>query len=180
MTEKKQIDYLQSTDWFANLRAEIKCLLYLDKSNLLTAGLNNWKLRLVLSALLCIFGLGALVSMSIDLFVPLSVYNKTLVSIAIFIVGVPAYLIISNLANIDERIVVTFLNANLEKVEGKAEVLLKKEDELDETEKAKLDELLTFFDETPLHRYLPAKPVKQAYFIFLFSVISSFAIWYIG
>lgn len=180
MLKKNQNLDLQTINWFDKLSAELNCLLYLDKSNLLTAGLNNWKLRLILSALLCILGLGALVSMAIDLFVPLTVYDKSLVSIAIFIIGVPVYLIMSNLGNIDERIVIGFLNENLEKVEGKAEVLLKKEEELEEDEQKKLHELLTFFEETPLHKYLPAKPVIQAYFIFLFSLIGSMSIWYLG
>ncbi len=70
--------------------------------NLLSEGLKNWKLRLILSALLSIMGLGAMISMILGLFVELSVYDKTIVSIAIFMVGIPTYLIMSGLAKIDE------------------------------------------------------------------------------
>ena len=148
--------------------------------NNLTDGLNNWKLRLILSALLCILGLGALVSMSLGLFMEISVYDRSMVSIAIFMVGVPAYLIISNLANIDESTIAGFLNANLDIVDGKAEVLLIEEADLSEEDLEVRKELEAFFEETPLYHFLPDKPVKQAYFLFLMAMIASFIIWYIG
>lgn len=118
----------------------------LYRQNILTDGLNNWKLRLILSALLCIFGLGALVSMSLGLFMDLTVYDRSIVSIAIFMVGVPAYLIISNLANIDESTIAGFLNANLEIVNGKAEILLKSETELSDDDLKMKEELEAFFN----------------------------------
>jgi hypothetical protein len=152
----------------------------LKENNILTDGLNNWKLRLILSALLCIFGLGAFVSMLIGEFIHLSVYDKSLVSISIFVVGVPAYLIISNVGNIDESTIAGFLNSTMERVDGKIEVLLKSESELSETEIQFRDELLAFFEEDPVHNYLPVKPIKQAYFIFLFCTIASFGIWYMA
>jgi len=152
----------------------------LYQHNNLTDGLNNWKLRLILSALLCILGLGALVSMSLGLFMEISVYDRSMVSIAIFMVGVPAYLIISNLANIDESTIAGFLNANLDIVDGKAEVLLIEEADLSEEDLEVRKELEAFFEETPLYHFLPDKPVKQAYFLFLMAMIASFIIWYIG
>ncbi len=150
------------------------------ENNILTDGLNNWKLRLILSALLCIFGLGAFVSMLIGEFVYLTVYEKSLVSIAIFVVGVPAYLIASNVGKIDERTIAGFLNATMERVDGKVEVLLKSESELSESEKQLREELLAFFQEEPVHNHLPLKPIKQAYFIFLFCSVASFGIWYMA
>ena len=59
-------------------------------------------------------GLGAMISMVLGLFVELTVYDKSLVAIAIFMVGVPAYLIISGLGNIDEYTIAAFLNHQVE------------------------------------------------------------------
>lgn len=104
-------------------------------SEILLEGIQNWKLRLILSALLSIMGLAAFVSMALSLIVELTVWDQTVVSIAIFIVGTPAYLILSNLGKVDQYTIAGFLNESLEEVGGDAEVLVKKEDELDENEK---------------------------------------------
>lgn len=149
-------------------------------SDILLDGIQNWKLRLVLSALLCIMGLAALISMALGEFVQLTVLDKSIVSIAVFMVGTPAYLIISNLGKVDQYTIAGFLNESLQEVQGDAEVLVKKEDELDEEEKTRRQQLEEFFTENPLYNYLPDKPVKQAYFLFLVSLIGSFSIWYIG
>lgn len=149
-------------------------------SEILHDGIQNWKLRLVLSALLCIMGLAGLVSMALGEFVELTVWDKTIVSIAIFMVGTPAYLIASNLGKVDQYTIAGFLNESLQEVQGDAEVLVKKEDELDEEEKTRRQQLEEFFTENPLYNYLPDKPVKQAYVLFLLSLIGSFSIWYIG
>lgn len=149
-------------------------------SDILHDGIQNWKLRLVLSALLCIMGLAALISMVLGEFVELTVMDKSIVSIAVFMVGTPAYLIASNLGKVDQYTIAGFLNESLEEVEGDAEVLVKKEEELDEEEKTRRQQLEEFFTENPLYNYLPDKPVKQAYFLFLLSIMGSFGIWYIG
>lgn len=149
-------------------------------SEILLEGIYNWKLRLVLSALLCIMGLGVLISMILGLFLELTVLDKSIVGIAIFMVGTPAYLIASNLGKVDQYTIAGFLNQSLEEIDGDAEVLVKKEDELDEVEKTRRQQLEEFFTEHPLYNFLPDKPVKQAYFLFLLSLIGSFTIWYMG
>lgn len=152
----------------------------MNSSEILREGIYNWKLRLILSALLCIMGLGALISMFLGLFVELTVFDKTIVGIAIFIVGTPAYLIISNLGKVDQYTIAGFLNERLQEVDGDAEVLVKNEDELDEQEKSRRQQLEDFFSENPLYTFLPDKPVKQAWVLFAVSLIGSFTIWYIG
>ena len=149
-----------------------------DGSALIREALLNWKLRLILSALLCIMGLGALISMVMGIFIELTVLDKSIVGMAIFMVGVPSYLILSNLGKVDQYTIAGFLNQQIDEVEGKAEVLIKKEDELDSDEKTKKKQLVEFFSEKPLHTFLPDKPVKQAYFLFLISLLFSFGIWY--
>ncbi|HET8865138.1 MAG TPA: hypothetical protein VFM80_05525 [Gracilimonas sp.] len=149
-------------------------------SEILLEGIQNWKLRLILSALLCIMGLAALVSMALGQFVDLTVMDKTIVSIAIFMVGTPAYLIVSNLGKVDQYTIAGFLNESLKEIQGDAEVLVKKEDELDEKEKNRREQLEEFFTENPLYNYLPDKPVKQAYVLFVLSLAGSFSIWFVG
>lgn len=125
-------------------------------------------------------GLGFLISMILGLFMNLSIYDKSLVGIAIFMVGVPAYLIVSNLAKVDEYTIAGFLNQTLTQAEGKAEVLVKEEKELEEEELNKREELEELFNETPLHHFLPDKPIRQAYYLFLFSVTGSLLVWFMG
>lgn len=149
-------------------------------SQVLLEGIYNWKLRLVLSALLCIIGLGILISMSLGIFLELTVLDKSIVGIAIFMVGTPAYLIASNLGKVDQYTIAGFLNESLKEVDGDAEVLVKKEDELNPDEKTRREQLEEFFRENPLYNFLPDRPVKQAYFLFLMSLIASFTIWYSG
>ncbi|MFN1834968.1 hypothetical protein AB2B38_006880 [Balneola sp. MJW-20] len=151
-----------------------------DGSTLIQEALTNWKLRLILSALLCIMGLGALISMVMGIFLELTVLDKSIVGMAIFMVGVPAYLIISNLAKVDKYTIAGFLNEQLDAVEGNAEVLVKETGELDTEELSKREQLEQFFQDNPLHTFLPDKPVKQAYFLFLLSLIGSFGIWFLG
>lgn len=148
-----------------------------EVSDILMEGLNNWKLRLILSALLSIIGLGFFISMVIGLFIELSIYDKSLVGIAIFMVGVPTYLILSKLDKIDMYTIAGFLNQNLSLADGKAEVLVKDPGELEEEELSKREELERLFKEKPLYTYLPNKPVKQALILFLFSILGSLLIW---
>lgn len=149
-------------------------------SQILLEGIQNWKLRLVLSALLCIMGLAALISMVLGTFVELTVLDKSIVGIAVFMVGTPAYLIVSKLGKVDQYTIAGFLNERLTEVQGDAEVLVKKEEELDEEEKTRRQQLEEFFTENPLYIYLPDKPVKQAYVLFVLSLIGSIGIWYLG
>jgi len=149
-------------------------------SEILLEGIQNWKLRLILSALLSIMGLAAFISMMLGELVELTVWDKTVVSIAIFMVGTPAYLIVSKLGKVDQYTIAGFLNESLEEIEGDAEVLVKKEDELDENEKTRREQLEQFFTENPLYNYLPDKPVKQAYILFSVTLVGSFAIWFLG
>ncbi|HBQ61212.1 MAG TPA: hypothetical protein DD671_16735 [Balneolaceae bacterium] len=152
----------------------------MKSSQILMEGIQNWKLRLVLSALLCIMGLAGLISMALGTFVDLTVVDKSIVSIAIFMVGTPAYLIASKLGKVDEYTIAGFLNESLQEVQGDAEVLVRKEEELDEVERTRREQLEDFFTENPLYNYLPDKPVKQAYILFVISLIGSFGIWYMG
>ena len=150
----------------------------MDGSKILIEGLNNWKLRLVLSALLCIMGLAALISLLLGIFLSLNIYDKTIVAIAICIVGIPTYLILSGLGRITPESIARFINENNTQVKEDLQILLKDSDNLNEAEKSKQQSLIAFFNETPLYKFLPDKPVKQAYFIMLISMISSFGIWF--
>ncbi|MDR9415569.1 MAG: hypothetical protein RI564_04740 [Gracilimonas sp.] len=149
-------------------------------SQILIEGIQNWKLRLILSALLCIMGLAGLISMALGLLVDLTVLDKTIVSIAIFMVGTPAYLIVSKLGKVDQYTIAGFLNESLQEVQGDAEVLVRKEEELDDAELDRREQLEEFFTENPLYNFLPDKPVKQAYVLFVLSLLASFGIWYLG
>ncbi|WP_018128472.1 hypothetical protein [Balneola vulgaris] len=152
----------------------------MNGTKIITEGLNNWKLRLILSATLCIMGLAALVSMLLGLFLELSTYDKSIVAIAIWMVGIPAYLIISGLSKITPKTIVNFLNDKIDGIDSNLEILLKPADELDAASRAKQEELIRLFTEKPLYKFLPDKPVKQAYFLMLISMISSFGIWFIS
>ncbi len=152
----------------------------MNGSKILTEGLNNWKLRLILSALLCIMGLAALISMILGLFINLSIYDKSIVAIAIWMVGIPTYLILSGLAKITPQSIALFINESTDQVQGDLQILLKNSDELDEASKTKQLELISFFQDNPLHKFLPDKPVKQAYLLMVTSMLVSFGIWFIS
>ena len=137
----------------------------MNGSKILTEGLNNWKLRLILSALLCIMGLAALISMILGLFINLSIYDKSIVAIAIWMVGIPTYLILSGLAKITPQSIALFINESTDQVQAS---------------KTKQQELISFFQDNPLHKFLPDKPVKQAYLLMLTSMLVSFGIWFIS
>jgi hypothetical protein len=144
----------------------------------LTDGIKNWKLRLILSALLCIMGLSAMISMIAGIFIDLTVYDKSIVAIAIFMVGIPTYLILSGLAHIDEKTIANFLEEEVDELKGKSGVLIKDQSDLSDEEQEMRQKLKRLFDETPVYRLLPDKPVKQAYILLLFSMFVSFGIWY--
>lgn len=151
----------------------------MDSRDYLAVGIYNWKLRLILSALLCIMGLSGLISMVLGLFVDLSVYDKSIVAIAICMVGIPAYLIISKLGKVDKYMIASFLNENFKKINGKAEILMKNDDELTEGDLSLKHEMQHYFDEHPLHTFLPDRPIKQAYILMLICMLVSFGIWYL-
>ena len=148
--------------------------------NVLTEGLTNWKLRLILSALLCMLGLAAMISMILGLFLELSVFDKTIVAVAIFMVGVPTYLITSGLASIDEHTIAIFLNEQVDELSANPEVLIKDDTDLNEEEKKMREQLLFVFSEKPVYQFLPDKPVKQAYFLMVASLAVSFLIWFLS
>lgn len=125
-------------------------------------------------------GLGAMISMILGLFVDLSVYDKSLVAIAIFMVGIPAYLIISGLAKIDEHTIATFLNQRVEAFNNKADILAEDKNILTDKELELRNELLDFIVDHPIETLLPDRPVKQAYFLMLISLVVSFGIWYVS
>ncbi|GAB5407672.1 MAG: hypothetical protein BalsKO_00370 [Balneolaceae bacterium] len=147
---------------------------------LLSEGLKNWKLRLILSALLCIMGLAGMISMILGLIIELSAYDKSIVSIAVFMVGLPTYLILSGLAKIDVFTIVHFLNDKVPELSSNTEILVKPEHELNDQERTVKKQLVQIFSEKPIYTFLPDKPVKQAYFLLLVSMIISFTIWLIG
>jgi hypothetical protein len=146
----------------------------------LKEGINNWKLRLILSALLCIMGLSVLISMVMGLFVELSLFDRSLVAGAVVIAGIPAYLILSGLGTIDEHTITSFLNEFVAELKYDAELLTREEDELSEQEQSDRSELLTFLEEHPIHQLLPDTPIKQAYILMVLSWIGSLVIWYFG
>lgn len=121
-----------------------------------------------------------MISMVLGLFVDLSVYDKSLVAIAIFMVGIPAYLIISGLAKIDELTIAHFLNQRVEAFRNKAEILAQKDTSLSEDEKELKTELLDYIQSHPIETLLPAKPVKQAYVLLVISLVISFGIWFVS
>ena len=123
-------------------------------------------------------GLGAMISMILGLFVELSVYEKTLVGCAIFMAGIPAYLIISGLAQVDEFTIASFLNESVEKLPGNAELLARDENKMTEIELEERKNLIVFLAEHPIVTLLPVQPIKQAYLVLLFSMIVSFGVWY--
>lgn len=149
----------------------------MDGKTLIIEGLKNWKLRLVLSALLCIMGLSVLISMAIGAFVELSVYDKSIVAVAIWVVGIPAYLILSDLKKVGPEIIEEFLNQRVSEIDGNARILLEDTAQLDDQTRTKQEAVISYFKENPLHNFLPDKPVKQAYFLMVLSMISSFSIW---
>lgn len=149
----------------------------MDGKTLIIEGLKNWKLRLVLSALLCIMGLSVLISMAIGEFVELSVYDKSIVAVAIWVVGIPAYLILSDLKKVGPEIIVEFLNQRVSEIDGNARILLEDTAQLDDQTRTKQEAVISYFKENPLHNFLPDKPVKQAYFLMVLSMICSFSIW---
>lgn len=121
-----------------------------------------------------------MISMILGLFVDLSVYDKSLVAIAIFMVGIPAYLIISGLAKIDEHTIATFLNQRVEAFNNKADILAEDKNILTDKELELRNELLDFIVDHPIETLLPDRPVKQAYFLMLISLVVSFGIWYVS
>lgn len=125
-------------------------------------------------------GLGAMISMILGLFIDLTVYDKSLVAIAIFMVGIPAYLIISGLANVDERTIASFLSQNVNELKGKEDLLTKHSRDLSDDELFEREKIKEYLNENPVYKLLPDKPVKQAYYILLFSLIISFSLWYIA
>tara|TARA_R100000664_G_C2689800_1_gene94367 strand:- start:322 stop:702 length:381 start_codon:yes stop_codon:yes gene_type:complete len=125
-------------------------------------------------------GLASLISMFLGLFLDLSIYDKSIVAIAIWMVGIPTYLIFSGLAKITPQSIALFINENTDKIQHDLQLLLKDEDELDEQTKTKHRELISFLQITPLYTLLPDKPVKQAYLLMLFSMSCSFLIWFIS
>lgn len=125
-------------------------------------------------------GACSMISMVLGLFVELSVYDKSLVAIAIFMVGIPAYLIISGLAKIDELTIAEFLNQQVDELKNRAELLAQSEEILNDNEREIKQELLQFINEHPIETLLPDKPVKQAYLLMLGSIIVSFGIWFFG
>lgn len=145
---------------------------------ILKDGLKNWKLRLVLSAVLCLMGLAGLVSMLLGIFIELSVYDKSIVAVAVWMVGVPAYLIISGIAKITPQSVAEFINQQNNEIKEDLKLLLKNTEELDDEAQKQQQKLIQLFKETPVYKFLPDKPVKQAYFLMLFSMIASFLIWF--
>ncbi len=152
----------------------------MEGHKILKEGLDNWKLRLILSAVLCIMGLAALVSMTIGLFINLSVYDKSIVAIAIWMVGIPIYLIISGVAKITPQSVAKFINESNQEIQEDLQILLADESELNDYTRTQQKKLIQLFNEQPVHTFLPDKPVKQAYFLMVFSMISCFGIWFVS
>ncbi|MDZ7717062.1 MAG: hypothetical protein U5J95_12700 [Balneolaceae bacterium] len=122
----------------------------------------NWKLRLVVSALFSMMGLSFLIALLSGIFADLNLLDQTIVGVAVFIVMIPVYLIIADLPKISEHTITEMLNEHVPEFQEKAGIVLKSEAELNENEaklKAKIERL---YQDKPLHKYLPNRPIKQA------------------
>lgn len=122
----------------------------------------NWKLRLVASALLTMFGLSFLISTLGGFIMDLSVMDQTIVGVAVFLLMIPIYLIIADLPKIDEYTIASMLNESIPKLNRQAELILKDPGELSEQEKKNREEIKPVLKEEKLYRYLPNRPIVQA------------------
>lgn len=147
---------------------------------ILREGMFNWKLRLILSALLCLIGLSFLISMVLGVYFSLNIADQTLTGVAIFIVGTPVYLILSKLGEVDEYTIAGFLNATVAEMEGEAGLLLKEDSSLNKEDTLRKQKLEEYLRTKPLRELLPDRPVRQAYYLMLFSMLSCLAIWFLN
>ena len=141
----------------------------------------NWKLRLVASAMVSIFGLAFLVATVSGLVVEMSVLDKSIVGVAVFVVMIPVYLIIADLPKIDKSTITRLLDENVPEMEQRAELLLKDEEELDEQDEELRYKIESFLSDEKSYKYLPSRPIKQAVAILTTSLfISTVALFYFG
>lgn len=150
---------------------------------ILQDGIQNWKLRLVLSGLLSIIGLSALIAMILGTVFGYNQLDRTIIGLSVFMVGLPLYLILSELPKINEKIIVHFL----EELEGtelefpcKPNVLLMESSAPNDDVHTQHKQMLDFFAHKPLYKLLPVRPVLQGYILFLVSFSGSLLIWYLS
>lgn len=130
----------------------------------------NWKLRLIASALFSIFGLAFLIGTVSGFFVEMSILDKSIVGIAVFVVMIPIYLIIADLPKIDEFTIASMLNEAVPEFDRQAELVLNPLEELNDYEIQKRKELEEVLKEKKLYRFLPNRPIKQAIAIMVISL----------
>jgi len=131
----------------------------------------NWKLRLFASALFSLLGLSFLIGSASGFIADLTVWDQTIVGIAVFIVTLPIYLIIADLPKIDGQNIVAMLNERVPEFKQQAGLVLKEEADLNEEEKKELERVKLLYKTKSLHTYLPARPMKQAVLLMLTCLI---------
>lgn len=139
----------------------------------------NWKLRLVVSALLSILGLAILISTASGFFVEdFEVLDQTIVGVAVFVVVIPIYLIMADLPKIDEHTVAHLLNESIPDFENDLTLLLKSDDELNEEERVKKEKIKSLVEDKKLYRFLPNRPITQGVLLLLVSLSLTAALFY--
>lgn len=127
----------------------------------------NWKLRLVVSALFSILGLAVLISITSGFIMDdFQALDQTIVGVAVFVIVIPIYLIVADLPKIDEHTIAEMLNKSI----PGAELILKSHDELSEEERTKREEAERLFQDEKLYRFLPNRPVIQAFLLMTISL----------
>ncbi len=127
----------------------------------------NWKLRLVTSALLTMLGMAFLISTASSYFVDLTILDRTIVGVAVFVVMIPVYLIIADLPKFNEQTMASMLNDLVPEFNEQAHLVLQPEEELSEEELAKRKEVESLLKQEKLYRVLPNKPLKQGFLLML-------------
>lgn len=135
----------------------------------------NWKLRLVVSALFSILGLAVLISITSGFIMDdFQVLDQTIVGVAVFVIVIPIYLIVADLPKIDEHTIAEMLNKSI----PGAALILKSHDELSEEEKTKREEAERLFQDEKLYRFLPNRPVIQAFLLMTISLTLTAGIYF--
>lgn len=141
----------------------------------------NWKLRLVASAMVSIFGLAFLAATLSGLVVEMTVLDMSIVGIAVFVVMTPVYLIVADLPKIDKTTIAKLLDENVPELDHNTELLLKDDEGLNEQDEELRRKVYSFLENEKSYRYLPSRPIKQAVAILTTSLfISMFALVYFG
>lgn len=128
----------------------------------------NWKLRLVLSALLSIMSLALVIGTASGVFIPdFDVLDQTIVAVAVCVIVIPVYLIIADLPEIDEHTIANLLNSSVPELKDQAQLVLAPAEELEPDQQSEINRVIEFFDDQKLYRYLPMRPITQSIVILI-------------